>query len=97
MLGVALEGVVWVTVTYMYSKDWGKTWSDTGVINEGRLSSPVYTDGVITATIVNNISAAHKGAPLYWSDESQQRRYPGDTSLRFMSVLAEGTYDDWEL
>ena len=97
VLEIALHGIVWVELWYIYSLDWGQTWQDTGVVNKGRVSSPIYTDGVISATIVSSIAAAHKGAPLFWSDESQQRRFPGDTSLRFMSVLAEGIYDDWEL
>jgi hypothetical protein len=45
--------------------------------------------GVIRVTAENELFDFARPAPLYWTDEDQQKLYPGDTGLRFARQLAE--------
>lgn len=59
----------------------------------GLIDTMAVVDGAESATIrvtaENELYDFARPAPLYWTDEDQQKLYPGDTGLRFAKQLTD--------
>lgn len=67
-----------------------------GQINLGPLSTPAPSaDGNISFTIVSNTQELTRTNAAKLSDQTQQRRSPGDAALQYVSVLGAGVTLPW--
>ena len=88
-------GPLMVEIRWIYSMDHGQTWMLIPRKFIGRLSSPIIREGSYTIEIETFGGDADRGRPLRWSDEDQQRRFPGDKGLEYMRDLSEGIDTKW--
>ena len=88
-------GPLVVEIRWIYSLDHGQTWLFVPRKFVGRLSSPVIRAGTYTIEIETFGGDVDRGRPLRWSDEDQQRRFPGDRGMEYMRELSEGIDTKW--
>ena len=88
-------GPLIVEIRWIYSLDHGQTWLFVPRKFIGRLSTPIIREGTYTIEIETYGGDIDRGRPLRWSDEDQQRRYPGDRGMEFMRALSEGIDTKW--
>ena len=86
-----------VTIEWVYSRDSGASWTKVAELSfRGRLSTPSLSDGVFRIEVETLRGDVDRGRPLRWSNEDQQRRFPGDKGLEDMRALSrEGTETGW--
>ena len=78
------RGPLDTTVTFIKSTDNGATWSATGWILQGKLSTPDIRDEVLTVEVETFKGDVDRGRIVVWSHEEQQRRHPGDKGLAYL-------------
>ena len=90
-------GPVTVNLRYIYSSDFGKTWTIVPIGIQGRLSRPSYeVDGSLYTVEIETWSGdSDRGNPKLWSHETQQSEHPGDRGFEFARALAEGIESRW--
>ena len=82
-------GAALVTIKLLYSKDNGQTWLPSALEFSGRLSTPTMVDGILSVEIETLRGDIDRGLVLFWSDEDQQKRSPGDLGMSYMRQLAQ--------
>ena len=93
----------WVRVTealpisteWIMSSDLGKTWITTGLKFTGRLSSPRIQNGTWSCELETYRGSSLKGRQLFWSEQSQLSRYPGDKCFEYLRRLEVGQVSNW--
>ena len=88
-------GPVTVQIQWLHSSDRGMTWALVPRKFVGRLSRPQIVGGVYTIEIETFGGDIDRGRPVFWSDEDQRRRFPGDKGMEYMRQLAEGVEISW--
>ncbi len=88
-------GPLTVEVTWIHSTDNGATWQLAPRKFVGRLSNPVISGGVYTIEIETYGGDVDRGVPLTWSDDDQQKRFPGDKGFEYLRQLASGIDTSW--
>ena len=89
------SGPVEVHVGWVWSADSGATWNVLAQAVRGFLSSPAYADGLYRMVVEERPADIDRGRTGWWSDESQQRRHPGDTGFSRLAALARGLPGSW--
>ncbi len=88
-------GPAQVTVRQVVSSDDGMSWSLVPRAFTGRVTSPVLQGDRYTVDLVDRLGDPLRPAPLFWSDEDQQRRFPGDRGLKYMKQISAGIDVRW--
>jgi len=88
-------GRVRVTVRMLYSTDGGATWNAIRRYHTGYLSRPQLRGGEYALEISVYRDELNRGFDENWSNENQQRDYPGDLGLEHLAVLASGLDIRW--
>ena len=79
-----------VEIEWIHSSDGGHTWIALPRKFVGRLSQPTLHEGVYSIEIETYSGDVARGHPKRWSDEDQQRRYPGDRFFEYTRQLFHG-------
>ena len=87
---VSDDKIYLVEIQWIISIDGGVNFSPTGREYLGRTNGPTYSNGQYTIEIEPTLSDQFRQQPVYWSDEEQQAKYPGDLGLNFASDLIDG-------
>lgn len=85
-----------VDIHWIMSPDYGLSWRVLRTFR-GRLSDPVLdrTTGEYSFDLETYSGDRDRQRPLYWSDEQQEARHPGDRGMEHLSELAAGKRIDW--
>lgn len=75
---------------YLASNNGGKTWGFLPIYRKGRASNMQWDSGVLSVEMETPRGDITRGVPRFWSHELQQKRYPGDKGLEFLSRMQEG-------
>lgn len=92
---LADPGPTRVTLRQVTSTDEGMTWSLVPRAFTGRATSPELRGDRYQIDLVDRLGDPLRPAPIFWSDEDQQRRYPGDKGLQHMKQIAAGVNVQW--
>lgn len=87
-------GPAQVSVGQAYSLN-DTTWQMVPRMFTGRVSNPVLDGDRYRVDLVDRYGDPLRPLPRYWSDEDQQRRFPGDRGLRYVRQIEAGVRVDW--
>lgn len=88
-------GPISVYLSYIVSRDEGRTWALAPVGLAGQLSAPSFDRGIYTAEIETWAGDADRGTPKLWSDETQKAEYPDDKGFEFVRAYEQGLEARW--
>ena len=88
-------GPVPVEILWIVSTDGGMTFTPTPRTFVGRVSGPKINGDVLSLEIETWLGDADRSFVRNWSDEDQQRRFPGDRGFEFARSLSEGIESSW--
>ena len=84
-----------VILRQVTSIDDGVTWALVPRAFVGRLTAPELRGDRYRVDLVDRLGDPLRPRPRFWSDEDQQRRFPGDKGLRHMKQIAAGVNVQW--
>ena len=88
-------GRVRITVRMLYSVDGGATWQVINRFHTGYLSRPQLRGGEYAVEISIYRDELNRGFDESWSNENQERDFPGDKGLEHLAVLSSGLDIRW--
>ena len=78
------RGPLDTTITFIKSTDNGATWSATGWVLRGKLSTPDIRNQALTVEVETFKGDVDRGRIVAWSHEEQQRRHTGDKGFAYL-------------
>jgi len=88
-------GQVMVTVKFLVSTDGGQNFVELPRSVTGELSRPTLQGGQYSIEVASYIDSLDRGYEQVWSQESQERDYPGDLGLEHLRSLSAGVDIRW--
>ena len=88
-------GPAQITVRQVVSLNDGLSWTLVPRAFTGRLSVSTLQGDRYMVDLVDRLGDPLRPAALYWSDEDQQRRHPGDRGLKYMKRIDAGIDVQW--
>ena len=95
MAAIENRGPTPASLAWLVSTDGGATYSPTPRRFMGRVSGPRILDEVLFVELETWLGDADRSIVRNWSDEDQQRRYPGDKGLANARTISEGIESSW--
>ena len=92
---LADPGPALITIRQVVSTTDGAPWALVPRAFTGRISGTELRGDRFMVDIVDRYGDPLRPAPLFWSDEDQQRRFPGDKGLKYMKQIAAGLQVEW--
>ena len=84
-----------ITTEWIMSNDSGMNWKTTGLKYTGRLSAPKFQNGIYTVELETYRGSSQKGPQMWWSEQSQLSRHPGDRCFEYLRRLELGQQSNW--
>ena len=88
-------GPIPIDIQWIVSEDGGVTWRMTPRRFVGRVSAPRIEGDTYTVEAETYLGDADRTMKRLWSDEDQQREYPGDLGLKYARSIHEGLDIGW--
>jgi len=88
-------GKVLVTVRFLFSTNKGRSWQALDRYTRGELTRPQLSGGTYTIEISPYSDTLDRGEEASWSNENQERDFPGDKGLEHLRSLSSGQDIRW--